>query len=265
MSEAAAPRALVPALPPGARADLGAALAELRGRRGFLVEIAERLARIIGSAVAIAPFRPPEPLRRVAELAARLALRRAFAIALLGLREQGLRARIEARVSRAAATASGAAGGFVGLPGLLPDVTFTTVLIMRRIAAIAVSEGERLDDPATRAACLEVFALGGTSDGAGAQSDGPELGYWRARFLLQGRPLMLLMSEAAATYGVRLSQKLALQAVPLIGAVGGAAVNRAFFAHYESLARAHFVLRRLEREYGPAAVHAALESAVTPH
>ena len=76
--------------------------------------------------------------------------------------------------------------------------------------------------------------------------------------LLQGRPLVMLMSEAAAAYGVRISQKLALQAVPLIGAAGGALVNGAFMAHYEGLARAHFTIRRLERTYGEAAIHEAV-------
>ena len=75
--------------------------------------------------------------------------------------------------------------------------------------------------------------------------------------LLQGRPLVMLMSEAAAASGVRISQKLALQAVPLIGAAGGALVNGAFMAHYEGLARAHFTIRRLERTYGEAMIREA--------
>jgi hypothetical protein len=64
----------------------------------------------------------------------------------------------------------------------------------------------------------------------------------------------MLLSEAASAYGLRLSQKLALQAVPLVGAAGGALVNGSFMAHYEDLARAHFTIRRIERIYGAAAV-----------
>ncbi len=188
---------------------------------------------------------------------ATFALRRAFAAAVIGLPAAGSRARLEAHSSRAAAAASGALGGFAGLAGFLPDVTLTTLLIMRRIAAIAVEEGESTKDPDTRAACLEVFALGGASDEAGEAADA---GYWSARLMMQGRPLVMLLSEAAAAYGLRLSQKLTLQAIPLVGAAGGAVVNGAFMAHYEGLARAHFTIRRIERTYGAQAVSAETPS-----
>ena len=41
-----------------------------------------------------------------------------------------------------------------------------------------------------------------------------------------------------------------MQAVPIIGAAGGAAVNYAFAEHFQSLAFGHFTVRRLERVYG---------------
>ena len=43
----------------------------------------------------------------------------------------------------------------------------------------------------------------------------------------------------------------------MAGAISGAAVNALFMAQYDSLARAHFTVRRLEREWGAAAVTAA--------
>jgi hypothetical protein len=132
---------------------------------------------------------------------------------------------------------------------------------MRRIAAIAVEEGEDTTDAGVRAACLEVFALGGSlGEGRKGEDEQPELGYWGARLIMQGRPLMALMSEAGAAYGFRVSQKIALQAVPLIGALGGALVNGAFMAHYENLARGHFTIRRLERMYGVPLVRGAAET-----
>jgi EcsC protein family len=69
--------------------------------------------------------------------------------------------------------------------------------------------------------------------------------------------LVLLLSEIAATCGLRISQKLALQAMPLIGAAGGAFVNSAFLDHYQTLARVHFTIRRLERTYGSGSVRTA--------
>ena len=47
-----------------------------------------------------------------------------------------------------------------------------------------------------------------------------------------------------------MSQKVAAQAVPVIGALGGATVNLLFVDHFQDIARGHFIVRRLERKYG---------------
>src|SRR5207237_1121662 len=69
--------------------------------------------------------------------------------------------------------------------------------------------------------------------------------------------IMLLRSIAAIARSE--GEQLAAQAVPVIGALGGAAVNYAFIDHFQEVARAHFVVRRLERRYGKSAVRAAYE------
>jgi len=127
----------------------------------------------------------------------------------------------------------------------------TTLAIMRRIGRIALEEGEDLATDSARRACLEVFAL--RSGHTGVESEG---GYYRTRMLLQGGPLLRLLAEVAAKYGVQLGQKLAVQAVPVAGAVCGAAINTAFMGQYERLARAHFTMRRLERVWGEAKINA---------
>jgi hypothetical protein len=38
--------------------------------------------------------------------------------------------------------------------------------------------------------------------------------------------------------------------VPVVGALGGAAVNYAFIERFQDVARGHFTVRRLERLYG---------------
>jgi hypothetical protein len=58
------------------------------------------------------------------------------------------------------------------------------------------------------------------------------------------------------------SQKLAAQAIPAVGAVGGATVNLIFMDHYQSMARAHFTVRRLEKMYGKEIVQTAYQNAV---
>ena len=46
-----------------------------------------------------------------------------------------------------------------------------------------------------------------------------------------------------------LSAKAAAQAIPAIGAAGGAIINTLFVDHFQDMARGHFIVRRLERKY----------------
>ena len=44
--------------------------------------------------------------------------------------------------------------------------------------------------------------------------------------------------------------------VPIAGAAGGAAVNLMFLHYFQKMASGHFVVRRLERIYGPETIEA---------
>jgi hypothetical protein len=55
------------------------------------------------------------------------------------------------------------------------------------------------------------------------------------------------------------TQKVAAQAIPVVGALGGAAVNYAFIEHFQDVARGHFTVRRHERVYGEDLVRAEYE------
>lgn len=251
-------------LPDGFEAELRGALTRLSRGPGLTA----RLAEIVGGALGgvgrliggrLARWAVPGALRVAPGLqgwlaeVAQGALGRAFEVAVVGLPAGG--ARTEGRGARLLVAASGAAGGAAGLAGFVPDAVVTTVAIMRRIARIAREEGEDLGQEDGRRACLEVFGL---RSGSGAAGVGSESGYFPTRLLLQGGPLVRLLADVGSRYGVQLGQKLAAQAVPIAGAVCGAAINSAFMAEYEGLARAHFVVRRLERVHGAARVrHAA--------
>ena len=63
-----------------------------------------------------------------------------------------------------------------------------------------------------------------------------------------------LISQIAARFGIVVSEKVAAQAAPILGAIGGAAVNAAFADHFQTLARGHFIVRRLERQHGAGVV-----------
>ena len=76
--------------------------------------------------------------------------------------------------------------------------------------------------------------------------------------LAEGGPVLVrLLAQIASRFGVIVTQKLAAQAVPVIGALGGAAVNYAFIDHFQDIARAHFTVGRLERRCGKDAVRTA--------
>lgn len=168
--------------------------------------------------------------------------------------------------------AAGAAGGFFGGPALLMELPLTTAVMLSSIADIARREGEDMTSLETRLACLEVFALGGRSD----LDDAADTGYYGLRLALEvpvaeasrylaqvgqaglGKPpaLVQLVQTLAQRFGLILSEKTAAQLVPLVGAAGGAMINRLFIEHFQTMAHGHFTLRRLERTYSPAVVQA---------
>ncbi len=75
-----------------------------------------------------------------------------------------------------------------------------------------------------------------------------------------GAPVVArFLAPIAARFGAVVSEKIAAQAVIVVGAVGGAAVNLAFVEHFQSLGRGHFTVRRLERVYGAEIVRAEYE------
>lgn len=180
---------------------------------------------------------------------------------------------------KAFAALSGALGGAFGLSTLAVELPVSTTLMLRSIAEIAREEGEDLETPEGALACVQVFALGGRTQAATeAGSALTESGYFAVRAALaktlaeaaryagsktlldQSAPALIrFTAQIAARFGLVVSQKVAAQAVPILGAFGGAAVNTAFMNHFQSTARAHFTVRRLERAYGAAAVRAAYE------
>jgi hypothetical protein len=232
---------------------------------GFAARLSQALGQQIGR---LGRFVPPEigdAIDRTAEAAIKAALNAA-------LRSLGTRSTGERRLlHKAVATLSGAVGGAFGMASLPVELPFSTVVMLRAIAAIAQAEGENLAAPETAFACLQVFALG-----TGRQNEQVlESGYFAVRSILaksvteaarfvverglaeEGAPVVLrLISQIATRFGVVVSQKIAAQAVPLIGAAGGGAVNYAFIDHFQTIAQGHFAVRRLERIYGAELVRA---------
>lgn len=166
----------------------------------------------------------------------------------------------------AATATTGAIGGAFGFLALTIELPISTTIMMRSIADIARSEGADMQDLQTQLECVQVLALGGPS----RSDDEAEIGYFVAR-----EAMTKAMSDAAAyiaknglqndaapaivrliiqiseRYSINVTEKTAAQLVPVLGAIGGAIINTVFIDHFQSMARGHFTVRRLENKYSP--------------
>ncbi len=168
-----------------------------------------------------------------------------------------------------AVAATGGIGGFFGLPALAVELPISTTIMLRSISDIARSEGESINNIDAKMACIEVFSLGGPS----IRDDATEAGYYAIRTVFAqsisraaehvaerglseaGAPaLVQLIRKISERFSVRVSEKMAAQSIPAIGAAGGAIINTLFMDHFQDMARGHFIVRRLERKYGEESV-----------
>lgn len=180
-------------------------------------------------------------------------------------------------IYKAWVTSSGAIGGALGATAFAVDLTIATKLMMRSIMDIARSEGEDLGELDTQLACLQVFALGGKTK----HDDSLDTGYYATRVAMSttvkgatkmsskalaavlkgtGNPMLRLAAIVASRFSVQVSEKFVTQAIPVVGALGGASINLAFIQHFQNMAHAHFSIRRLEREYGEELVRESYEA-----
>lgn len=160
---------------------------------------------------------------------------------------------------------TGAAGGAFGLAALSIELPVSTTIMLRSIADIARSEGEDLKMPEAKLQCIHVLALGGRSK----SDDAAETAYFTARAAMakaiseaaahvaktglsqKGAPAIVrLIAEIASRFSIVVSEKAAAQAVPVVGAFGGALINTLFIDHFQDMGRGHFIVRRLERVHG---------------
>jgi hypothetical protein len=227
---------------------------------------AARLAALAGRPIELLGRALPQAAADLVSDATRAALERALRYALKTIPADGKAS--EDRIHKVLAALSGAMGGALGGPAVLVELPISTTIMLRSIARIAQNEGEDLSDPEVSLACLQVFALGGRSGSdnfhesgyfavraAMARSVSRALQQVAGRGLVDGSSAIArLISQIGARFGAVVSQKLAAQAVPVLGAIGGAAINTAFVDHFQAIARAHFTVRRVERIYGQGTV-----------
>ena len=225
--------------------------------------LAARLTNLVGKPIELIGIALPPSASRAIATATSRGLELALQAALRTMRHKAFGE--SPLLHKALATASGAAGGAFGLVALPVELPLSTIIMMRSIADIARSEGEDPSEPESALSCVQVFALGGRA----GSDDASESGYFAVRGMLaktvteaarflaergaieEGGPILLrFITQVASRFGVVVTQKVAAQALPVIGALGGAAVNYAFMEHFQDVARGHFTVRRLERTYG---------------
>ncbi|MGY8562739.1 EcsC family protein [Paracidovorax citrulli] len=240
-----------------------------------------KMANLIGSPLEFAVRKLPGVVSRRIHGAVEAALFKSAQAALWSMDNTPGKA-ASTRWHKAAAAATGALGGAFGFTSLFLELPVSTTIMMRSVADVARSEGFDLSEMGTRHACLEVFALGGNS----GQDDASETGYYITRgFTAEvmrhlsaelagaavggggvmigltpkeaGKWLAKIVEKVAARFGVVVTEKFAAQAVPVIGAVAGATLNTMFTDYYQDMARGHFIVRRLEKQYGYETVRAA--------
>ena len=240
--------------------------------------LAARLTNMVGKPIELIGHALPKVASEAVAAATSKALEVALKIALRTM-QRGPQAESQF-LHKALATASGAAGGAFGLAALPVELPVSTIIMLRAIANIACSEGEDLSDPEAALSCVEVFALGGRS----GSTDASESGYFAVRGMLaktvteaarfiaergiveQGAPILVrFVTQVASRFGAVVTQKAAAQALPIMGALGGAVVNYAFIEHFQQVAKGHFTVRRLERVYGKDLIKAEYEKIASEH
>ena len=145
--------------------------------------LAAKITGLIGMPIEKALKLLPDKWAEVVNGATRKSLETALQAALLTLDDKPQPNSWEF-LHKLAVGAIGAGGGALGLPGLPVELPLSTTIMLRSIADIARSEGERLRTPGAKLACLEVFALGGRSKSDDASESAYFLirGLWQSRF-----------------------------------------------------------------------------------
>jgi hypothetical protein len=180
---------------------------------------------------------------------------------------------------------SGGVAGLFGTLGLCAELPVTTCLMLRSMSAISTDFGEDAHDIQVRLECLSLFGVGGPSN-ADDEMDASYLAVrasmnslvkHAAKFVSHtpsneiltsinngtAPTLVKLLGKIARRFEFTVSEKLMAQAIPFVGALGGATVNVLFTEHFNAVARFHFGLRNLERRWGESAVRAIYQDAAS--
>lgn len=247
-----------------------AELSDLRRAKSLLENrsVALQLSNLIGAPVEVGFKLLPKNWSGTINRAANKALFKALEVALVVTPPKS-RKPASNNWHKMLAAASGGVGGAFGFTALAVELPISTTLMLHSIIDIASCEGHDVREHATKLACLEVFAFNGSQKNV----EPPETPYWATRLALSqvvneaasylaGKgaversvpALARLIGAIASRFGVVISEEVAAKALPVIGAVGGGVINVVFMNHFQHMAHGHFIVLRLEKTHGQAAV-----------
>ncbi len=238
--------------------------------------LATSISHVIGMPIDTAMSALPGHWSRVVSRITKKALEKALDAALFSLREKPVRPKN--KIHSLMVGVSGAVGGSFGIAALAVELPVSATIMLRSIADIARSHGENLNELESKMACLTVFALSG---GGGKKAEAADTSYYAVRSFLtkaisdttnhiavhglskEGAPVLVnLINAVSVRFSIPVTGKLAAQTLPVVGAMSGASVNWLFIRHYQKMAKAHFIVRSLERKYGPATIEAMYKEIV---
>lgn len=245
-------RPLLPAPPADPSAEIARLAARLRRAEGPVMALVLRLGGEVEKQLA----HLPPGLRDRLDGLSRAFLAQAMSAARLGRHAPDL----GPAAAPMAAALAGAAGGAGGLPTALAELPVTTALILHAIAREAERQGFDTDLPAVRAECLRVLCQGSPL----SHDDGVETALLGARLALSGPAVQKLVATLAPGLSSLLARTLAARAVPVLGAVSGAALNTLFLRHFRELAKVRFGLLRLAETHGAERIYAEFARAAAP-
>jgi hypothetical protein len=178
----------------------------------------------------------------------------------------------------AAVTTTGAIGGALGTAAMLVELPLTTSLILRSISSMAQQWGHDLRHSEIQMQCLYVFTLGSPKSSADDEMDAA---YISARLAYHG--LIRELASFIATHSVKdvifalekgtfpalvkfaslfvpalertVLRGVLTKSIPVMSAIGSAALNAAFCKYFTQAARYHFGLMHLENVHGTEQVH----------
>ena len=241
-------------LTPAARAEIAALAQRQYKANGVLM----KAINFVGGQVEDTLKMLPKGARGQIDAAARSALAQSYQVAAQSRSGRLSNVASTDRMHKIMATLSGAIGGIGGLPTALVELPVATTMIFRAVQGVSAQYGEDPMSEETRLECLAVFGAGAP----GPEDDGVDTAFIGARLGLTGPALNSLIAKVAPRFATILSQKLASQAVPVLGAAAGAGTNYAFIDYYVEMAHVHFGLRKIARDHSQGDVEEAFHKSL---